>query len=367
MFESRIFDEAMEACGGRLDRVAIGPSVTRLFDLQRARAQSYLSSVHSVLPELPPIHFDFVNSFTLNARACRFRGEYCIGINSGVVVLFGLLFGVFLSNREVLPEVGNPIEETATPPRLPFLSFDAAKMMEVGVVPVLPVNKVRLGYSRLLLEMAFDFLVSHEVCHIVNGHVDYLNKLEGLASLAEFEPRHDDLSASIPRQTMEMDADSAGACDGMRAALLKAGNINLVLPPWRQFYVDPAIAFFAWSFAVHSLFRLFGDERFLGTDLSNAMYPPVRLRQFLAASTADEYVTQKHEPPDMPDVFRREYVRALIEAEKALFYCDRHKGRRWWIPRGTLGGSRRALGKTFISLEEHLASRVAAICIRTAS
>jgi hypothetical protein len=157
-----IFDEAMESYGGRLDRVAIGPSVTRLFDSQCARAQAYLSSVHAVLPDLPPIHFDFVNSFTLNAHACRFKGEYCIGINSGVVLLFGFLFGHLLSDRAVLPDIGKPEKELPSAPRLPFLSFDAAKMMEAGAKPVSPVDSVRFGYSQLLLEMAFDFLVSHE-------------------------------------------------------------------------------------------------------------------------------------------------------------------------------------------------------------
>jgi hypothetical protein len=318
MSESRIFDEAMEPYGGRLDRVAIGPSVTRLFDYQRERAQSFLSSVRSALPALPPIHFDFVNSFTLNARVGRFKGEYCIGINSGVVLLFGFLFGHFLSNREVLPDIGDPNEEASNPPLLPFLVFDAAKMIEAGILPVSPVNNVRFGYSQFLLEMAFDFLVSHEVCHIVNGHVDYLSKREGVVSLAEVEPQCIDPSVPITRQTMEMDADTAGACDGIGTILRKTGNINLVSPPWRQFYVNPSTASFAWCFAVHSLFRLFGDERFLGADLGKALYPPVRLRQFWAACTAEEYVTQKSGRPQLQDIFRREYAKALVEVEKAF-------------------------------------------------
>jgi hypothetical protein len=318
MSESRIFDEAMEPYGGRLDRIAIGPSVTRLFDFQRDRARTYLSSVRNVRPELPPIHFDFVNSFTLNARACRFKGEYCIGINSGVVLLFGFLFGHFLSDREVLTDIGNPSEELPNPPRLPLLIFDAAKMIEAGAVPVSPVNKLRFGYSRLLLEMAFDFLVSHEVCHIVNGHVDYLSNVEGVAFLAEFELSGGHSLASITRQAMEMDADAGGACDGMGTILRKTGDINLTQPPWRQFYVDPAMALCAWCFGVHSLFRLFGDERFLGSDFTKAVYPPVRLRQFLASCTAEEYVTQKSDRPELSGIFRREYAKAVVEAEKAF-------------------------------------------------
>jgi len=318
MLNPRVFDEAMEPYGGRLDRVAIGSSVARLFDLQCTRARAFLSSVHNVLPKLPPIHFDFVNDFVLNARACLFKGEYCIGINSAVIVLLSLLFGHLLSDRRILPKVGNPDEERLTAPRLPFLDFDALKVMQAGGQPVLPNDNVRVGYCRLLLEMAFDFLVSHEVAHIVNGHLAWMKSIDESRFLSEFEQRKNGATASIKRQALEMDADSAGACDGMRTILRKTANLHSVGPPWRQFYASPETAFFAWSFAVHSLFRIFGDEPFLGLDLKNAIYPPIRLRQFLTAVTADEYVTQRSERADLPEIFRREHIKAVIEAEQAF-------------------------------------------------
>jgi hypothetical protein len=145
-----------------------------------------------------------------------------------------------------------------------------------------------------------------------------LSEIEGVASLTEFEARRDDSLSSIERQTMEMDADSAGACDGMRTVLRKIANVHLVPSPWKQFYLDPATPFFAWCFGVHSLFRLFGDERFLGSDLGNAIYPPVRLRQFLSACTAEEYINQKSDRTELQNIFTREYAKAIVEAEKGF-------------------------------------------------
>jgi hypothetical protein len=314
--DSHIFDEAMEPYGRRLDRGAIGPSLTRLFDLQRGRALSFLSNAQNSIAKLPPIHFDFVNGAGVNAFATRFNGEYCIAINSGVILVLSLLYGHAFADRKFLPHVGDLDQEAPNPPRLSFLVADALEMIQAGALPVLPLGEVRMGYFRHFVETAFDFLVSHEFAHIANGHVDYLAANQGLPCLAEFGGDGVSDSVKLTRQTLEMDADSSAVGDGVGTVLRKISNIASIPAPWDQFYRDPSEALLNWYIAIFSLFRLFGDSHFTSDALKKSWYPPVRMRQFMAGVTAREHVLCKR--PDLEESFCA-HVGKAVEIVEHLF------------------------------------------------
>jgi hypothetical protein len=311
--DSYIFDEAMEPYGGRLDRGAIGPSLTRLFDLERGRALSFLSNAQNSVAKLPRIHFDFVNGTGVNAFATRFNGEYCIGINSGVILILSLLFGRAFASPRFLPHIGDVEQELENSPRLPFLPSDVLDMIRAGALPVLPRDEVRMGYFRHFVENAYDFLVSHELAHIANGHVDYLAVNDGTPFLAEFEAESVGSRCKLTRQTLEMDADSSAVGDAVMTVLGKAEGVASIPAPWDQFYRDPSEALLNWYIAIYSLFRVFGDSRFTSGVLKESWYPPMRMRQFMAGATAREHVLRRR--PDLEERFCADAGKAVAIVE----------------------------------------------------
>jgi hypothetical protein len=59
-------------------------------------------------------------------------------------------------------------------------------------------------------------------------------------------------------------------------------------PPWSATPLTIQHLLFDWSFAVNSLFRLFGDVRFSGTHAQVAAHPPLPIRRMMVAVTADK-------------------------------------------------------------------------------
>ena len=311
LFKPHIFDRVVKEYGGRLDRAAIGPSVAAIFDLQRDRALSFLSTVRAVVPALPPIHFDFVNATGVNAFATKRDGEYCIAINSGVVLVLSFLFGHALASPEFLPQIGDVGNEVKRPSLHPF-SWDLQLLKEQ--LPVTPRDSVRRACFRHFVEDAFIFLVGHETAHIVNGHLDYLEKNSGKAFLAEFESSTLSQNEKLTRQTLEMDADCSAVGNAVYTILRKADNLATIPEPWKQFFRDPSQALFLWHIAICCLFRIFGHSRFTATSLGRAWYPPPRMRRFMAAGTAREQLLKRR--PEVEEKFCADSGKAIVAVEQ---------------------------------------------------
>ena len=93
MDNTDIFHEAVSDEGGRLDTASLGPDTAAAYDYVAQRARGFLRTAATALPEMPPIHFDFV-----------YRGA---------VATLGVLFDRMLADPEILPFIGAAEQEAA--------------------------------------------------------------------------------------------------------------------------------------------------------------------------------------------------------------------------------------------------------------
>jgi hypothetical protein len=239
---------------------------------------------------MPPIHFDFIDNWQFNAVAFRHDGRYFVGINRGAVATLAVLFDRMLADPQVLPFIGDSVEEVADLPLLPGIGTDFER--SVASVPTFPRprNCVRQLTARKLVELALDFLTAHEFAHIANGHVDYMEENQGISAIDEVSgaARTPGIQESaLTSQAMEMDADGTAVLISLGSEWGKVtGSFPRPGPPWTEFYDYPGRVSLQWSWAVSSLFRIFGEARLTDGDVTLEPYPRPRLRSVMVQQAA---------------------------------------------------------------------------------
>ena len=93
--------------------------------------------------------------------------------------------------------------------------------------------------------------------------------------------------SALINQTVEMDADSTAVLISLGSEWGKvAGYFPRPGPPWTEFYSYPGMVSLQWSWAVSSLFRIFGDARLADEDVTQGSHPPPRLRSVMVQQAA---------------------------------------------------------------------------------
>jgi hypothetical protein len=300
--------------GGRLEREKrAGTPAGELFDGIAGQAEVLIASARQYLPRLPHIHFDFVYIGDVNAFACKENDQYFIGITSGTFVLLQLIFCRMVSDSRLLTHAGNPEGEASDLPPLAGLVTDAQRMAEAGMVISRPKTEPRWLYSCHLLSQAALFMIGHEIAHITRGHVDYLNSKAGTPLLPEKGWNKSEPIALIERQAMEADADQRSFIARLGSMRSTASIPGQGAPPWLN--VPPSLEqlVFDCAFSVNSLFRIFGDIRFAGSDLNVASYPPLPLRRAMLTLGALAAA-----PADLKETASAALKGAMIGAESAF-------------------------------------------------
>jgi hypothetical protein len=314
------FARAMRAQGGRVDTSTLDPKLGRIFEREAGRARTYVKSASDAVPRLPPIYFDFIDNGSINAVAFRTEAGYAIGVNAGVVLRFFAIFGRAMADPQTLPWIGQSHIECRDLP--PIADLFTENLSEYGVVDgraAVARDPFRRLYGFHCAQTAFDFLVSHEVTHIANGHVDLEHEVNNVAALIEFNSTQS-VSAErlLARQTLEMDADCGAASDGAGTLLRKVMQPPIFGQPWSEFYQESERAFFALMFSYHSLFRIFGDAQFTAHELVSSWYPPFRLRQYLVSATVLTYLHNKC-ATNLLDAWQNSNERNVIAESEKMF------------------------------------------------
>ncbi len=289
MNDADIFHRAIADRGGRLDTASLPPATAEGLNHAARRARGFLQTAATALPGMSPIHFDFIDNWQFNAWAFQRDERYFIGVDRGVVATLAVLFDRMLADPQVLPFIGDAAEEVADLPLLPDIGTDFER--SVGSVPPFPRprNPVRRSTAHKLVELALDFLTAHEFAHIANGHVDYMEN-QGISAIDEvgeagWAPGRREFA--LITQTMEMDADGTAVLISLSSEWGKvAGSFPRPGPPWTEFYNYPGKVSLLWSYAVSSLFRIFGEARLTGGDVTLERYPRPRLRSVMIQQAA---------------------------------------------------------------------------------
>lgn len=121
---------------------------------------------------------------------------------------------------------------------------------------------------RMLCDEALRFMFHHELAHIMNGHLGYIEKLAG----------NPNGLARVTRQALEMDADSAAVSQGLSriVARIESG--------WRfrPEFSTPVDLLFIWRAATYTLFRHLAFKGPVLERLDEFTHTPPQLRAFQA-------------------------------------------------------------------------------------
>jgi hypothetical protein len=308
------FHQAMKSHGGRFPRELL-PSTAKALPAIYEIAQALISRANQVHPRLPRIHFDFINSNTINGVACTQNGEYFIGITAGTVTLLQLVIHRMLADPTLFLSVGDPTKEAPNPPHVKNFTPDAKKLQESDALVSIPKDEVRWTYSCRLINLSAMFLAGHEIAHIACGHVDYLASNLGTTFLKERNWSAARQLKPLERQVMECQADQysfAGLLGSAHAQSNAETNTSIAD---QQAKLGQLV--FDYSFAANTLFRLFGDERFVGKDLVADSYPPFALRRAIIYGGGCE-LARRNWMSDQQDVVVRALEAGMFATEHAF-------------------------------------------------
>jgi hypothetical protein len=140
--------------------------------------------------------------------------------------------------------------------------------------------------SELLMQLVWKFIAIHELVHIVHGHVDYLGDRHGASYIIEDPTQNGSPQMSLERQAMELWADSKAVTVTL-VNLLLGGSHPLVA----SFTTSPEHRLYWWTFAMFTLFRIFGLQIDPAT-VAEGNHPPTAMRFQLVMLAAEIDVRQ---------------------------------------------------------------------------
>ncbi len=309
-----IFHAAVLDRGGRFNREQSGDdAIARGFTSLEADAQELIDSARHLNPNLPPIHFDFVYTGVINALAFERQRRLFIGLTTGAFAALRIIFSRMLADSRVMTQRGNSSLEEELEPLAAF-STNAQMMHEAGVQLMRPKCEIRAAFADWLTGQAMMFLIGHEIAHLLHGHIGYLTSLNSSSIHSELDAVRGE-AGNVELQALEMDADQRSFISRLGSASLTLDLPNARLP-WFPNGIDLAGMVFDVSFAIHSMFRMFGDQAIAGFDLGMRTHPPFALRRAALIITG-AMGSDGYGPENLKRVPRPTYRDSAIAAEHA--------------------------------------------------
>jgi len=332
--EERIFHKLFYKQGGLFDPDEFGldDASKKTLDYLKGVFKMNYDHLKHIYSDLPPIYFDFINNFNPNGAARNYNGEYFIGQTIGVYGIFAELFNKSLASGELLKDIGNADLESKTKTDLNFIVDEKGHLKtdltQEQLIPIFPIDPVRRAYADLYTQMAMEFLMFHELGHVIHGHCAYLeNKLN--LSWNEFQMIDTDgiPEDSLNRQTMEMDADRFAigiVINRFKEYLINPRMIS-VNPLLTDAFKNSETFFLHWTFAIYTFFRLTGFEDFDSNKMNKATHPPPSVRvlimmTILATMFRDENLSNKNLSNIELEKITKKLVEMLNTAEETYSF-----------------------------------------------
>lgn len=203
-------------------------------------------------------------------------------------IIYGNIFGL-LSIPTFFPAIGNVEMEVAPQnlfaggfPRAPMLRDDSNANQPMTLFPN---DQTRMTVALILAELAFEFLIFHEIGHIVGGHLEILRINQNVTTISEFEHAVNNSDNCTLNQVLECDAD-AFACHVTswihsqdKMAKLTRDVVNT--SKWSS----KVFALLTYLMGVGVLFRILYPKAPIKISQCNSSHPHPAVRACLVASS----------------------------------------------------------------------------------
>jgi hypothetical protein len=272
-----LFYEASSHIGGPVDPIYTTTDAGALMNDYRHIADLSLPGT---------IYFNFVGSTDINAFALLYRGHDFIGIHFGAVIGLYELFHSMLAHKQFARDIGDPgrlsVDFSELRRKIVFLKDGGGGSSNFYWGVIASADPMRRSYANALFFCALDFILHHELSHILLGHLDYLRG-RGTTELIERRVHDQRLWTTEISQACEVDADlmaTAVCLDRLR----KFHSLRPRSEPpadWISVLQDTAIAYRVWYTAISMLLIVFGVGGEGIVDGSNGSHPHPYLRDCL--------------------------------------------------------------------------------------
>lgn len=234
-------------------------------------------------PSLPPIHGGFIQNLSLNAMATYYKNEYFIGVNLGTYLLMYDMFEKIFASNNLLTNYGDASKETAGKLTLNAIAQSNQIEYDINSTNLFKIiNTERRYLASRYTEWALKFLIDHEFCHIIRGHLGYVGKKYSNQYWVELTDKNSFSNEEMfIFQTLEMDADSFATNRALIDATALVDRYNELSNSDKMVFIDTETFLMHWIFVIYSVFRLFGITDFKENDVNKSSHPPPSIRMHM--------------------------------------------------------------------------------------
>ena len=176
---------------------------------------SSFKALRDISPNMPFIYLDIVNSMSVNAHAVFCREKYYIGISLGIILFTADLFTALMSDRCFIKDIGDVEAERED-------CVDLNELMNVyrkrtcdspragppwQVLKRIPHDDKRKSYAHSCIEYTLDFVVAHEIAHIILAHLDFAKAKTGMTMISEIPTNDSAHFDYLTHYALEFQAD----------------------------------------------------------------------------------------------------------------------------------------------------------------
>lgn len=264
----------------------------------------HIRLIRSIYRKLPEIEVVLINNESLNATAAKSKdGLYFIGFNIGLI---DAIKDIFL--KMVAIKKSNSDEDIHVNLSRGKFGVQYDPDAPKSDIPVHYLDEKIMMYHVILV---YKFIIYHEVCHILRGHVDFIDKKFN-AILSENDQEEDSDKVDF-LQTLEMDADSF-AINRLIGELFE-GRVSKSHPGFGELYSSLIGYTYHLMYGLYTFFRLFG---FYQSDTKHYQLshpvPSVRMTMILSNIGTIFY----HYNPKDKDAAIEEALKAIIFADESF-------------------------------------------------
>ncbi len=282
--------------GGLLDpRELLAPWDKQLLhfqDLANTLVDSLRTHMHDQWKDRA-LHVEFVRSDEVNAWAVPGTEADYVFISLGAIEkIYGTMSALFCCPK-CFPHVGNPDGEKE--PKGPFEGGLPRWPMTDGQdasACCLPADEERIAAAMMLADIALEFIIYHEVGHVLGGHLELSSRRLGRAKMSEANTPVE-VRNMVLSQVLELDADLFAAhVDGI--VTFWQGTHE----SWSETFCWPGVssrdaAIMAYAFAIGVLFRVLERDGDLPASMGDSHpHPAVRCNSAVSWSFAWACVEQ---------------------------------------------------------------------------
>lgn len=267
---------------------------------------------------MPTIKLNWLEDSSYKAWVKKEKeGEYSININYGTLFILIDLFMRLLSHPNVLRHIGDASKEIESDEYLDYHMTDLEPIIRQFVnlnkeVPeVHPKDKTRSDAAKFFVSICFEFILLHEVAHIIMGHLDYLENKQ-VTDVSFSEVIKCERITKLERHTLEWDADSFAVSYFVNWWIdhHKNKKQDERIP---FLFNDPYLGFFHLSYAFYMAFRVFGFQFDPTKPYLEGSHPPIRIRQHMINCTITTLVMNRYPEIDISQV---------AKAEESFLACE---------------------------------------------